>query len=241
MVLSSIERDLGSTRPRSARARIGPRSGDRSDLRPGTYSIVSSGRRPRSRRAAASPRPRPPRSRTRRRGRPRAVRRPRARPSPAPPPPRPARRAAAPAPLPSTSAVRTPESSAWCTQPPRAVGVAHPAPLAVLGGDLERQAAAHELPVDPLVEARAAPGVGALGPHRDEARQRQVGDRPARLRRPPPPRRRQRAPPARRRAPHTPRAARESCGRHGRSCSRALCAGKCLDFSGPPVQLCLRA
>jgi hypothetical protein len=59
------------------------------------------------------------------------------------------------------------------------LGVAHAPPVPVFGGDLQRLAAMHEGPVDALVEARAAPRVRGLGPHRDEARDRQVGDRPA--------------------------------------------------------------
>ena len=68
----------------------------------------------------------------------------------------------------------------WCTQPPAPSASRtrrHWPYSAVTSSGSPRL---HELPVDPLVEARAAPGVGALGAHRDEARQRQVGHRPAR-------------------------------------------------------------
>ena len=197
-------------------------------------------RRPRAPRAAASPRPRRPRSRT-----------------------RPRAQASSRATTPGSAIARTAAASAGPARSgtgavaphqrgahPReqrvvhpaagAVGVAHPPPLPVLGGDLERQAAAHELPVDPLVEARARAGRWRSRPasRRSAAA---AGWSPARAPAPPPRPRASRAG-QRRRAP----ARAATCGgepsavHRGLSCSRAS-RREVSGFPRPPRAIIPRA
>ena len=187
----------------------------------------------------ASPRPRRPRSRTSRRGRPRAARPPPARPSPAPPPPRSARRGAAPAPSPRTSAVRTPERSAWCTQPPApsasrtrrqwpysaVISSGSPRRTNSQSTRWSRLGPRRALALSARIETKRGSGRLVTGPRAGSAAAGAGGARAARERR-----------------SEAPSAARGAhAGATVIGCPALVPdAGKCLDFSGPPVQLCRR-